>query len=487
MVIQFTPRSLLSVVFRHYRKITVIFLLCVGGAVAFNTFAPQYFEPKSSMLVKFGKDATVYRSDDNKNTSSDTTPLDRKEIVNSQIKILESHGLISKVLNEIGVGTIYPDLISDPPTRGTPLDAAIDRFGSNLTVNNPRDTNVIEVSLLDEDAGVGTRAVNLLVNRFIERDLKLFGDPQSTFLQAQLDVFRDQVSKAQQAVAQFKIDNHISSIDEERTMLLKQRTDLDTTLKGVEAHVAEVTSKKEGLTTALNNTKPDVELYSESDRYRSIDDAKQKLLELQSRLQNLLSYYTENAPPVIATKEEIARVKQSLADEEKTIKARTRTGKNEVYQQIQVDLLRNDAELKSSQASADEMHRQLAEVTKRIQGLDEKQAQLQDLALQLEVAENNYKTYMERSEDARIAEDLNKQKITSISVIEPATQPVKPARPRFLLNLALGVLLGGFLGLMAAFLSEAFDDAYSTPEQVERSIGAPVLVSIAEARRRGAA
>lgn len=133
------------------------------------------------------------------------------------------------------------------------------------------------------------------------------------------------------------------------------------------------------------------------------------------------------------------------------------------------------------------MHRQLAEVTGRLQSLDEKQAQLQDLALQLEVAEQNYKTYMERSEDARIAEDLNKQKITSIAVIEQAQQPVKPARPRKLLNLALGILLGGFIGLMVAFLSEAFDDAYSTPEQVERSIGAPVLVSIAEARRRGAA
>jgi uncharacterized protein involved in exopolysaccharide biosynthesis len=270
-------------------------------------------------------------------------------------------------------------------------------------------------------------------------------------------------------------------------MLLKQRTDLDTTLKGVEAHVAEVTSKKDGLKLALNSTKPDVELYSESDRYRSIDDAKQKLLELQSRLQNLLTYYTENAPPVIATQEEIARVKLSLADEEKTIKARTRTGKNEVYQQIQIDLLRNDAELKSAQASADEMYRQLSEVTGRLQALDQKQAQLQDLALQLEVAEQNYKTYMERSEDARIAEDLNRQKITSIAVIEPATQPVKPARPRLMLNLALGILLGGFLGLMAAFLSETFDDAYSTPEQVERSIGAPVLVSISEARKRGAA
>jgi uncharacterized protein involved in exopolysaccharide biosynthesis len=487
MVIQFTQRSLLNVVFRHYRKIALIFLVCVGGAVAYNTFAPAYYEPKASVLVKFGKDATVYRSEDNKNAGADSTPLDRKEIVNSQIKILESRELISKVLSEVGVGTIYPDLISDPPTRGTPLDAAIDRFGSNLTVNNPRDTNVIDVSLLNEDAGIGTRAVNLLVGRFIERTLKLFGDPQSNFLQEQLDIFRERVAAAQKAVAQFKIDNHISSIDEERTMLLKQRTDLDTTLKGVEAHVAEVTSKKDGLKTALNSTKPDVELYSESDRYRSIDDAKQKLLELQSRLQNLLTYYTENAPPVVATQEEITRVKQSLSDEQKTIKARTRTGQNQVYQQLQVDLLRNDAELKSSQASADEMHHQLAEVTGRLQTLDQKQAQLQDLALQLEVADQNYKTYMQRSEEARIAEDLNKQKIASIAVIEQASAPVKPARPRLLLNLALGVLLGGFIGLMAAFLSETFDDAYSTPEQVERSIGAPVLVSIAEARRRGAA
>lgn len=487
MVIQFTPRSILNVVFRHYRKITVAFVVCVGAAIVYNLLAPAYYDARASLLVKFGKDAAVYRPDDANNSGSNNTPLDRKEIVNSQIKILQGRELISSVLKEIGVEAIYPDLVADPPSRGTPLDAAIDRFGSDLTVDNPRDTNVIEVSLLDKDPAAGMRAVNLLVNRFIERDLTLFGNPQSTFLQQQLEFFRKQVADAEKAVAQFKIDNHISSIDEERTQLLKQRTDLDTTLKGVEAHVAELSSKKDGLNTALHNTQQDVELYTESDRYRSIDDAKQKLLELQSREQNLLSYYTENAPPVIATREEIKQVKSALLDDEKTLKAHVRTGKNQVYQQLQVDLLRNNADLDSSQASAAEMHRQVAEVDGKLRALDASEAQLQNLGLQLEVANENYKTYMQRNEEARIAEDLNRQKIASLAVIEHAVAPTKPARPRMVLNLALGILLGAFIGMLAAFLGETFDDAYSTPEQVESSIGVPVLVSISEARRRGAA
>src|SRR5260221_210763 len=185
---------------------------------------------------------------------------------------------------------------------------------------------------------MGTRTVNLLVDRLIDKELQLFGDPRSGFLQQQLEVYRERVKQAEQAVAQFKIDNHISSIDEERTMLLKQRTDLDTILKGVEARIAEVTNRKVGLTTALHSTKENVELYSDSDRYRSIDDAKQKLLELQSRERHLLSYYTDNAPPVLATREEIRQVQRSLADEQQSQKSRVRTGRNDVYQQITVDL-----------------------------------------------------------------------------------------------------------------------------------------------------
>jgi uncharacterized protein involved in exopolysaccharide biosynthesis len=482
MVIQLTPRGLLNVVFRHRFMIGFVFLFCIGGAAAYDIFAPAYYEVRSSVLVKFGKNAMAYGGQDAP-AGANNTPLDRKEIVNSQIKILQSRQLISSTLTEIGVGVIYPDLIEDPPARGTPLDAAVERFGSDLSVLSPRDTNVVEISLFDEQRDVGLRVVDLLVNRFIEENLRLFSDPQSSFLQEQLEFFHRKVGDAEDAVTLFKANNRISSIDEERTLLLKQRTDVDTTLKAADAHVAELKSKKDGLSAALSNTTPDVELYNESEQQRSVDDTKQKLHELEVRERNLLVFYTENAPPVIATRAELGAVRRALADEQKARAPRVRIGKNMVYQQLDIDRLRNDADLQSAAASAAETRTQIDQIAARLFDLDALQAQMQNLGLQLEAAVQNYKTYIQRNEEARIAENLNRQKIASISIIEPAVSNVKPARPRILLNLAAAVLLGAFLGLMAAFLRETFDDTYSTPEQVEKSLGVPVLLSVFREKR----
>jgi len=95
---------------------------------------------------------------------------------------------------------------------------------------------------------------------------------------------------------------------------------------------------------------------------------------------------------------------------------------------------------------------------------------------QVSTNEKNYHTYLEKLEEARISDDLNRQKIANISVTQP---PVAPQKQKKLLNITLGVVLGPCAGLGYAFFSEYTSQRFSMPEQVERRLGLPVLTSIA--------
>lgn len=63
----------------------------------------------------------------------------------------------------------------------------------------------------------------------------------------------------------------------------------------------------------------------------------------------------------------------------------------------------------------------------------------------------------------------------NIRVIDPAVTPEKPVRPRKLMNLAIGLLGGGLLGLMLVFVLEFLDQSVKSSEDLEEKLGLPFL------------
>lgn len=63
----------------------------------------------------------------------------------------------------------------------------------------------------------------------------------------------------------------------------------------------------------------------------------------------------------------------------------------------------------------------------------------------------------------------------NIRVIDPAVTPEKPVRPRKLINLAIGLLGGGLLGLILVFVLEFLDQSVKSSEDLEEKLGLPFL------------
>jgi capsular exopolysaccharide synthesis family protein len=66
----------------------------------------------------------------------------------------------------------------------------------------------------------------------------------------------------------------------------------------------------------------------------------------------------------------------------------------------------------------------------------------------------------------------------SLRLINPATTPTSPSHPRLLLILIAATCGGLFIGVGVAFAAEAFVVGFTTPQQVESSLGVPVLAML---------
>lgn len=108
-------------------------------------------------------------------------------------------------------------------------------------------------------------------------------------------------------------------------------------------------------------------------------------------------------------------------------------------------------------------------------------SRLTQLQSTLDLYQNLYINLLSSLETVRLARLQNTPNIVQI---EPATAPTTPIRPRPLMNIALAAAVGLMLAAGIVFLVEYLDDTLKSPEEIERTLGIPVLGFIAEMQYR---
>lgn len=101
---------------------------------------------------------------------------------------------------------------------------------------------------------------------------------------------------------------------------------------------------------------------------------------------------------------------------------------------------------------------------------------------QLAQYRSSYGNVLSQLESIRLAE-ANSQ--DTLAMVEPAIPPKAPIRPRTLMNTLLAAIVGGMLGLGAAFLIEYLDDTVKTPDDIARITGLTTLGVIAKHGKDG--
>jgi uncharacterized protein involved in exopolysaccharide biosynthesis len=467
-------RDFLTILFKHRSQILTIFFVVVAMVTIASFVATPIYEAKSSLLVKYGRE---YMNQSEVGNSQPMMSLNREEIINSEIQIMKSPDLAKRVIETIKLSQIYPDLVRNPPKRIKPMDEAIAKFEKQLTVEDIKKSSVIMVSFEHKNPQVASKAVNLLVDYFKEKHLQVFSSPQSSFLEGQVAVFRKKLLESESDMQDFKQKNRVYSLDEQRTLMLRQRTDLATEMMNARNSVSELQRRLDTLRSRVKALTSSNALYTQTERDKIIVEAKSRLLALEINQQELLRKYKEDNKLVVENRTQIQLVKSFLREQEADISRKVLTG-NSVYQAAQTDVVRTEADLSAQRAKYATLKVQLEQLDSEIQALDLREKEMQNLKRELVTNEKNFQVYGDKMEEARIIDDMNRLKMANISVIQPAPVPVEPVKPQKGLNIFLGIVFGTISGIGFAFFSERNSQGLVTPEIAERRLNLKVLASI---------
>jgi uncharacterized protein involved in exopolysaccharide biosynthesis len=194
-----------------------------------------------------------------------------------------------------------------------------------------------------------------------------------------------------------------------------------------------------------------------------------KVSELRLEEERLLSLYTEQNENVIKVRKELAQARQLLAKEEQIY-----------HHKALATVGQNLSALKSREAEQENL---LSRYQDELNKVNSVEMRVTELERQVKINEDNYQLYLKKMEEARISNAMDTQKIANISVVEPALAPIKPIKPKKLLNIILSILLGIFASIGMAFSLEYFSHTLNRPEEVEQQASLKVLAAIPSIKR----
>ncbi len=315
-----------------------------------------------------------------------------------------------------------------------------------------------------------------MIDAYKDKHLQAFSDPRaSSFLQQQVDAYRQKLTDAQKKLETFKLLHSSFAQDEQRTLLLRQRADLDATYKSSTAEALELQKKIQSIESQTATVSAGIPEMSTGGPFRAMDDTRAKLLELQLKERELAAKFNDNNQALRDVRADIELVQNVLKEQQQGLHG---DSKSEFNQEMEKGLIPLRAELQSVQAKTGVLRVQIDDVDRQLKALSGTESELQNLQLEVDSSQQNYANYQKKLQDALISQDMDRQKFTNISVIQPPAPLELPVKPNKLLNLLVGIFLGAGAGIGLAFLLESLNRGVNDAKTAEEKLGVPVVVTI---------
>ncbi len=471
-------RDYLSIFFKHQKTILVAFCVlsflgCVLAVVYQKFLYAPKFEAKSSILVKFGWEN--YYPDPSLG-KRDSPAVDESQMLGAEVSILQSRDLKEKVISALTPEAIFPRLATGKPSSISKYDEALLLLDKSMKVTPVAGSGIINVIFEGDNPQSAAAVVNQLVSDYIDKRSEIYKDPKSAlFLQNKVHYYRQKLAEALNNLRAFSEKTKIIEFDKQRNMLLQQRSDLKVALSSTSNEIQEVQQSMAELEKELKAIPPSVLTAAASDR---AGDANSKLLGLRLQEQQLTAKYKGDNPLIDGVRAQIATVenyiKTNSSDNPKAAPA------DPVYQEIQKQVLANKAKLSALSVRFTDKQNQLVEMNNELQAFESNENQYRMLEAAVSSNKQVYADYQRKLEAANVYNELGRDKMTSVSVIEPAGAPLLPAnppKPLFLL-FAVTICFALFASLGIAFVLESNKQVMSTPMEAEKRLELPVLITI---------
>lgn len=467
-------RDYLRVIFYWRWWIIVLFIVITGTAIVGSFLLPPVYEATVSLLVEFGPEPLVEHKAYGVPLVPRTVEVveEKTPLAKTQSEIVKSKILLGKVVDELS-------LDKDKDVKGPfKRHKAIERLYKRVRVRVVRDTSVIKISVEDRFSTRSAKIANTLAQGYVEYASKLKrGKARGaySFLEEQAAKIESELRELEDALQRLKESRGISVLDEQAKLTVEQLGEFDTELNKAKSAEREVSARVAEIRKKLAKQKEMIVTSTDVTTNPVIEALKIKLVDLEIKLTELRSKYTEDNPLVMNAKREVEQVKENLNKEVKRIFGTETTSTNPIYQELTTTLIDLETELNALQARINALKFIRDEYKRRLKNLSEAELEYTRLLRRIKGKEALYLTLLEKQGEAGLMSALENTLLVNVRIIDPAIPPVKPIRPKKLLNSLLGAVVGLITGVGSAFLREQLDHSLKTVTQVVKYLNMRVL------------
>lgn len=485
--------DLLRALFRHKFKAAAVFVAAVSLAVVWILVAPREYRSEAQLYLGIGRESAL---DPTVTTGGAVVAVrDAREAeITSAVVMLRSRALAEEVVNELGEATVLEGESVEPEVAGVAApssglldldpvsrhEKAVARLADSVHVEAVEDSNVVAVTATAKSPRLAQKIVETLVGAFEQGYSRVHQTPGSLeFFDQQCRLLQDEIDATTQEFRDAKNRAGLTSLEGGRAVLGQELSALQARRSEVRASLAASEARIEALEQTLEDLPP----RSTADVVNglpdsAVDNMRAAFYSLQMRESELASQLTDDHPSLKEVRRQLAEADRIVQEEEQRTRSQETASVNPSWQQVQMGLLEERARRASLSAEEKTLSERHDLALEQIKSLNESEPRIEALKRQLEVSVAKYHNYLESREQARIDHALHSDRISNVSLIQPATLVEKPTKPKALMILAGAMVVGLFGSFSVVYFSEYEDDSLKTIGETEQQLHLPVLASL---------
>jgi uncharacterized protein involved in exopolysaccharide biosynthesis len=455
----------------------VFFGSVMALVVVFTLLSARAYRSMAKLFVRLGREnATLDPTATFGQTPVVALPPTRENEINSVVEILRTRALLEEVVDRVGPAALLGEGDPLPPskqpfvpreeretasssrTRTPQQEKALRLLSKQLGVEAVKKSNIVQVTYEGPSPEIAEDVIAALVDAYLERHAQFNRTPRvHQFLAEQAAQAKSQLARSERQLRDLQVETGLFSPDTQKQMTVARvgrlEDELLQTTSALSAAEAELDTLKKKL-AGVSETQ-------ETARTRGVanqgtDNMRAQLYTLQLKELELLARNPPESPEVILIRQQVKAARELLALEERSLEQVT-TGPNRVHEEARLAVLKQEPVVAALRSKSASIRSQLEAERKVLKTLNDNMLRVVELQRTVDLQTSLHRRYSENLAQTQVDRALEVEKISNISVVQPATYDPDPVRPRKLINLAVGLFLAVCGSLALAWLSESWN------------------------------
>ncbi|MBY4598610.1 polysaccharide biosynthesis tyrosine autokinase [bacterium BD-1] len=329
-------------------------------------------------------------------------------------------------------------------------EGVIRTFQSTVNVEQVRNSRLLKIAVDNPDPRLAARIANTVAQAFISLNLERRMEASSyakTFLEQQLALTKAKLEESERRLNEYARSRNILTLDEKTNTVNQTYTEYSSALVKAEQERIKYESEYQAIKEA-----PDTAV--QVLQSRTVQEYKAQRTKLETDYQQNLKIYKENFPLMVQLRVQISELDSKIKAEVQGI---LRSVGNQLNMAKQQEGL---------------IRARLQQTRQEIMQGQDRQVDYNLLKREVDTNRELYDGLLQQVKEVGVAGGVE---TNNIQVVDKAEVPLFPYKPNLALNSAIGLLAGLVLGLMLVFLIESLDDSIKFADEVEKTLGLPLL------------